>query len=81
MSRNVVENVKMLPRIRNALYPASGTGQYYPRSAKSIRLFKQGCTNRPFYQVVVMEVCFYYSHAFNYVNSFYFREEKHNMSQ
>ncbi|CAG9798912.1 unnamed protein product [Chironomus riparius] len=55
MSRNVIENVKMLPRIRNALFPASGTGQYYPRSAKTIRLFKQGCTNRPFYQVVVME--------------------------
>lgn len=56
MSKNVFENVKMLPRIKNALAPASGTGQFYPKSAKTIRLFKQGCTNRPFYQIVVMEV-------------------------
>lgn len=55
MASKTFENVKMLPRIRNALAPASGTGTYYKKSAKSIRLFKQGCTNRPFFQVVVME--------------------------
>ncbi|KAG5675821.1 hypothetical protein PVAND_005692 [Polypedilum vanderplanki] len=55
MASKAFENVKMLPRIRNALSPASGTGQFYERSAKSIRLFKQGCTNRPFFQIVVME--------------------------
>lgn len=56
MSRIGIENVKMLPRIKNALSPASGTGFFHKKSAKSIRLFKQGCVNRPFYQIVVMEV-------------------------
>lgn len=38
------------------LYPASGTGQYFKTSAKIIRLHRHGCTNRPFYQIVVTEV-------------------------
>lgn len=50
-----------IPQIRNALTPATGTGKFHVRSAKTIRLCKKGCTNRPFYQIVVMEVinCFW----------------------
>ncbi|CRK96295.1 CLUMA_CG009715, isoform A [Clunio marinus] len=39
----------------NKLWPASGTGRYWRHSVKSIRFCKKGCTNRPFYQIVVME--------------------------
>ncbi|XP_041972543.1 probable 28S ribosomal protein S16, mitochondrial [Aricia agestis] len=35
------------------LPPASGTGLYYARAAKSIRLIRQGCTNRPFFHISV----------------------------
>ncbi|XP_050684126.1 probable 28S ribosomal protein S16, mitochondrial [Leptidea sinapis] len=35
------------------LPPASGTGIFYARAAKSIRLIPQGCTNRPFYLISV----------------------------
>ncbi|GAB0094732.1 Probable 28S ribosomal protein S16, mitochondrial [Sergentomyia squamirostris] len=38
-----------------ALHLASGTGKFYERSAKIIRLVKYGCTNRPFFHIVVME--------------------------
>lgn len=38
------------------LYPASGTGQFFKTSAKIIRLHRHGCTNRPFYHIVVTEV-------------------------
>ncbi|KAJ6643219.1 putative 28S ribosomal protein S16, mitochondrial [Pseudolycoriella hygida] len=37
------------------LPPASGIGKYWRLSAKAIRLARHGCTNRPFYHVVVME--------------------------
>ncbi|XP_018563368.1 probable 28S ribosomal protein S16, mitochondrial [Anoplophora glabripennis] len=37
------------------LPPASGTGISFFRSAKVIRFCKQGCTNRPFYHIVVTE--------------------------
>ncbi|XP_058457647.1 small ribosomal subunit protein bS16m [Malaya genurostris] len=37
------------------LIPASGTGRFWARSAKIIRFARQGCTNRPFYHIVVME--------------------------
>ncbi|CAH2058507.1 unnamed protein product, partial [Iphiclides podalirius] len=35
------------------LPPASGTGKYFARAAKSIRLIRQGCTNRPFFHISV----------------------------
>ncbi|GBP11091.1 Probable 28S ribosomal protein S16, mitochondrial [Eumeta japonica] len=35
------------------LPPASGTGKYYALAAKSIRLIRQGCTNRPFFHISV----------------------------
>ncbi|XP_053962424.1 probable 28S ribosomal protein S16, mitochondrial [Anastrepha obliqua] len=35
--------------------PASGIGRYYKHSAKIIRFVRLGCTNRPFYHIVVME--------------------------
>lgn len=38
------------------LPPASGTGVSFYRSAKIIRFCQQGCTNRPFYHIVVTEV-------------------------
>lgn len=40
------------------LHPASGTGQFFPWSAKIIRFARKGCTNRPFYHIVVTEVGF-----------------------
>lgn len=42
-----------MPRL--PLHPSSGTGIVTP-FIKSIRLVRYGCTNRPFYHVVVMEV-------------------------
>lgn len=39
-----------------ALPPASGTGKYFERAAKSIRLVRQGCTNRPFFHISVTHV-------------------------
>ncbi|XP_055533427.1 probable 28S ribosomal protein S16, mitochondrial [Wyeomyia smithii] len=38
-----------------SLIPASGTGRFWARSAKIIRFARHGCTNRPFYHIVVME--------------------------
>lgn len=40
-----------------SLSPASGIGKFYARSAKTIRFARHGCTNRPFFHIVVMEVC------------------------
>uniref|UniRef100_A0A1A9VM88 Small ribosomal subunit protein bS16m n=1 Tax=Glossina austeni TaxID=7395 RepID=A0A1A9VM88_GLOAU len=37
------------------LSPASGTGRFWRTSAKIIRCVRYGCTNRPFYHLVVME--------------------------
>ncbi|XP_037949160.1 probable 28S ribosomal protein S16, mitochondrial [Teleopsis dalmanni] len=37
------------------LSPASGIGRFYKRSAKIIRFQRMGCTNRPFFHIVVME--------------------------
>ncbi|CAD7076826.1 unnamed protein product [Hermetia illucens] len=34
---------------------ASGTGRFYKHSAKIIRFARHGCTNRPFFHIVVME--------------------------
>lgn len=45
-----------VPTFKSALAPATGTGKFWARSAKSIRLCKKGCANRPFYQIVIMEV-------------------------
>ncbi|KAH8371147.1 hypothetical protein KR093_006319 [Drosophila rubida] len=38
-----------------SLSPASGIGRFYKKSAKIIRFVRLGCTNRPFYHIVVME--------------------------
>ncbi|KAH8404159.1 hypothetical protein KR215_010736 [Drosophila sulfurigaster] len=38
-----------------SLSPASGIGRFYKHSAKIIRFVRLGCTNRPFYHIVVME--------------------------
>ncbi|KOB70825.1 28S ribosomal protein S16 [Operophtera brumata] len=40
------------------LPPASGTGRYFAKAAKSIRLVRQGCTNRPFFHISVTHVMF-----------------------
>lgn len=39
-----------------SLPPASGTGRYFARAAKSIRLIRQGCANRPFFHISVTHV-------------------------
>lgn len=39
------------------LVPSSGTGEFFKRSAKIIRFARFGCTNRPFFHIVVTEVC------------------------
>lgn len=38
------------------LTPGSGIGKFALRSCKVIRFVKHGCTNRPFYHIVVQEV-------------------------
>uniref|UniRef100_A0A0K8TSX7 Small ribosomal subunit protein bS16m n=1 Tax=Tabanus bromius TaxID=304241 RepID=A0A0K8TSX7_TABBR len=38
-----------------SLSPSSGIGKFYKHSAKIIRFARHGCTNRPFYHIVVME--------------------------
>lgn len=35
--------------------PAIGTGAFYKTAAKIIRLHRKGCTNRPFYHIVVTQ--------------------------
>ncbi|GLV43564.1 mitochondrial ribosomal protein S16 [Carabus blaptoides fortunei] len=37
------------------LTPASGIGKFALRSCKVIRFVRQGCTNRPFYHIVIQE--------------------------
>nr|CAH7762230.1 unnamed protein product [Callosobruchus chinensis] len=37
------------------LHPGSGTGVFVRNSEKVIRLLRQGCTNRPFFHIVVVE--------------------------
>lgn len=39
---------------RMPLHLASGTGRFALKAPKSIRLLKYGCTNRPFYHIVVI---------------------------
>lgn len=39
-----------------SLTPASGTGVFYARAAKIIRLHRKGCANRPFFHIVVTQV-------------------------
>ncbi|XP_028170624.1 small ribosomal subunit protein bS16m [Ostrinia nubilalis] len=38
-----------------SLPPASGTGRFFAKAAKSIRLIRQGCTNRPFFHISVTQ--------------------------
>jgi hypothetical protein len=52
----------------SSLIPASGTGKFWRRSAKIIRFCRQGCTNRPFYQIVVMEVSSFKNQLFHKLN-------------
>ncbi|XP_015609919.1 probable 28S ribosomal protein S16, mitochondrial [Cephus cinctus] len=40
---------------RMPLHPAVGTGKINPFAKKVIRFVRYGCTNRPFYHIVVME--------------------------
>ncbi|XP_047114842.1 probable 28S ribosomal protein S16, mitochondrial [Schistocerca piceifrons] len=37
------------------VFPASGGAKFLADSAKVIRFARQGCTNRPFFHIVVME--------------------------
>jgi hypothetical protein len=37
-------------------FPASGGGAYMRLTPKIIRFQRHGCTNRPFFHIVVMEV-------------------------
>ncbi|XP_031355528.1 probable 28S ribosomal protein S16, mitochondrial [Photinus pyralis] len=37
------------------LHPSSGIGQFAANSRKIIRFLRSGCTNRPFYHIVVSE--------------------------
>jgi hypothetical protein len=46
-----------MPRLN--LHPSSGTGIISPFT-KAIRLARYGCTNRPFYHIVVMDVSIKY---------------------
>ncbi|XP_014290003.1 small ribosomal subunit protein bS16m [Halyomorpha halys] len=36
------------------IFPSSGGGLYVKRAKKTIRLARYGCTNRPFFHIVVM---------------------------
>lgn len=38
---------------RISIQPAAGGGVHFPLAEKSIRLARYGCTNRPFYHIVV----------------------------
>lgn len=44
-----------MPRL--PLHPSSGTG-IITKFKKSIRFVRYGCTNRPFYHIVVMDVSY-----------------------
>ncbi|XP_022907319.2 small ribosomal subunit protein bS16m [Onthophagus taurus] len=37
------------------MFPASGTGRFSKYSSKIIRFTRKGCTNRPFFHIVVTE--------------------------
>lgn len=42
------------PRV--PIVPAGGGGKHFPLAMKSVRLARHGCTNRPFYHIVVLMV-------------------------
>ncbi|XP_059479119.1 small ribosomal subunit protein bS16m [Neocloeon triangulifer] len=46
---------KRIPRLRNLIKAASGGAPYKEDSKKIIRFVRMGCTNRPFYHIVVAE--------------------------
>lgn len=48
----------MCRRLVKMLHKGSGVGTYFEDSKKAIRLVNRGCTNRPFYHIVVAEVNF-----------------------
>jgi len=43
-------------RLLKKLMPSSGGGDDFEKAKKSIRLARYGCTNRPFYHIVVVLV-------------------------
>lgn len=57
-SNQKCNNLLFLPfRGIQEMFPASGGARVGFRTTKAIRFAKHGCTNRPFYHIVVMEVC------------------------
>lgn len=58
------------------LSPASGTGKFALRSCKVIRFVRLGCTNRPFYHIVIQEVKTLILYHFIFFNSIYTLEKK-----
>lgn len=46
----------MCRRLVKMLHKGSGVGTYFEGNKKAIRLVNRGCTNRPFYHIVVAEV-------------------------
>ncbi|XP_055316953.1 probable 28S ribosomal protein S16, mitochondrial [Sitodiplosis mosellana] len=45
----------MCRRLVKMMHKAGGTGTFFKDSTKTIRLVNRGCTNRPFYHIVVAE--------------------------
>lgn len=66
-----------------SLVTASGHGRFWRKSAKIIRFARQGCTNRPFYQIVVMEVSLieFCTISTLFMNCVYFSAAKVNRNQ
>lgn len=50
----------MCRRLVKMMHKAAGCGTFYKNTPKTIRLVNRGCTNRPFYHIVIAEVmnCF-----------------------
>lgn len=46
----------MCRRLVKMMHKAGGTGTFFKHTSKTIRLVNRGCTNRPFYHIVVAEV-------------------------
>lgn len=48
----------LFEKYKMSLTPASGTGVFYARAAKIIRLHRKGCANRPFFHIAVTQVSY-----------------------
>lgn len=55
-SEHIKSKANMCRRLVKMLHKGSGVGTYFERTKKAIRLVNRGCTNRPFYHIVVAEV-------------------------